>query len=51
MTLTDNHELSRGASGGRHRATILLLMIVKISRRTSSLVQGVWLERADHCKR
>ena len=48
-TLTDNCKLSKGESGGCHRATAPLLMIVKISRSgTSSLLQGC---EADHCKR
>ena len=51
IRLTDNCKLSRGASGGCHRATVLLLMIVKISRSgTSSLFWGCGLKELTTAK-
>lgn len=49
-TVTDNCELSQGASGGCHHGTVLLLMVLKVSRSgTSGLFTG-WLEGSDHYK-
>ena len=49
--LTHNCELSRGVSGGCHRATVLLLMTIKKQKQDKQSFSGMQLKGTDHCKR